>query len=162
MIDQMWHDLERWHLKLIRALLEAKAREFEVVAKVGLKVLTMGLEEKLNKSSRIKSNLQGCRIWPFWNVTVSYFSWSQPKYLGPNFLLLGWWLLLRLTNLHFCEENNKNKNWLIIDGIGGKNYCMHIALKSLSKYIFILYSIVLKTHGCLECLFFYFVLDACP
>ena len=49
-------------MKLIRALLEAKAREFEVVAKVGLKVLTMGLEEKLNKSSRIKSNLQGCRI----------------------------------------------------------------------------------------------------
>ena len=29
---------------------------------MGLKVLTMGLEEKLNKSSRIKSNLQGCRI----------------------------------------------------------------------------------------------------
>ena len=44
----------------IRALLEAKAREFVVVGKVSLKVLTMGLkEEKLNKSSRIKSNLQG-------------------------------------------------------------------------------------------------------
>ena len=70
---------------------------------------------------------------------------------GTKFSIIKMMIVTKIWQIYiFCEGDHKNNNGLTIDGIGRRNYCMHIALKSLSKYIFILHSGLLKSHGCIE------------
>ena len=133
----------------IRALLEAKAREFVVVGKVSLKVLTMGLkEEKLNKSSRIKSNLQG--IWPFLVCNSESLFMKPTQMVGTKLSIIRMMIVIEIWQIYIFVKIIKIRIGLQLMGLEEEIIACRLLWKILSKYIFILHSIPPKSHGCLE------------